>query len=434
MPVQVRPRVPSALIFDKMKFSGTTLSDLDPLIYEKLVAELDRQENTLELIASENIVCRAVLEAQGSHLTNKYAEGYPGRRYYGGCQYVDEVEEIAIQRLTELYKCNFANVQPHSGSQANQAVFLALLKPGDSILSLSLDSGGHLTHGAKVSMTGKWFDIKNYEVSPDNLLIDYDRVEELAKEFRPKLIIAGCSAYPRELDFAKFRHIANSVGAYLMVDMAHIAGLVAVGLHQSPIEYADVVTSTTHKTLRGPRGGIILCNDKEISKKINSAVFPGLQGGPLMHIIAAKAVAFGMALKPDFKRYMELVVSNAKKLADVLVKDGFNVLTCGTDTHMLIVDLRNKGLTGKEAEERLDLAKLTCNKNSIPFDKESFITTSGIRLGSPACTTRGLGISEFELVGGYISSILSTKERDNERIRFVSDQVLDICRKFPIYS
>ncbi|MDZ5762774.1 Serine hydroxymethyltransferase [Candidatus Cyrtobacter comes] len=415
-----------------MNFFSGKLLDADPEIGSLISKELERQNYTLELIASENIASSQVLEAAGSCLTNKYAEGYPGKRYYGGCEYVDKIEEIAIDRLKSLYGCRFANVQPHSGSQANQAAFLALLKPGDKVLSLSLDCGGHLTHGSPVNMSGKWFDIKHYAVNRDTYLIDYDEVRSIAEDFRPRLIIAGCSSYPRALDFAKFRDIADSVGAYLMVDMAHIAGLVAAGLHQNPVEHSHVVTSTTHKTLRGPRGGIIICNDEAISKKIDSAVFPGIQGGPLMHIIAAKAVAFGLALQDDFREYMKMVVSNSKKLADVLINNGFHVITGGTDTHMLVIDLQNKGITGREAEERLDKARLTCNKNSIPFDKKSFITTSGIRLGSPACTTRGLGNQEFELIGNYISSILSTEYRVDSLLTDVSHKVLELCKKFPI--
>ncbi|WPX96357.1 Serine hydroxymethyltransferase [Candidatus Bandiella woodruffii] len=378
-----------------------------------------------------------MLEAQGSILTNKYAEGYPGKRYYGGCEFVDAVEDVARDRLKELFSANFANVQPHSGSQANQAVFLALLNPGDKVVSLSLDCGGHLTHGSKVNIAGKWFEINHYSVDRNTYELNYEEVAKIVKNVKPKLIIAGGSAYPRKIDFQKFREIADEVGAYLLVDMAHIAGIIAAGFHQNPLKYAHAVTSTTHKTLRGPRGGIILTNDADIAKKIDSAVFPGLQGGPLMHIIAAKAVAFKEALQPSYKEYIRQVLLNAKCLADTLMSRGYNILTGGTDTHLLLVDLRNKGLSGKAADESLEKAGLTCNKNTIPFDTEKPFVTSGIRLGTPSATTRGFKENEFMLVGNLIADVLDylvTNPNDNSYIEnAVLQKVHVLCNKFPIY-
>ncbi len=378
-----------------------------------------------------------MLEAQGSILTNKYAEGYPGRRYYGGCEFVDEIENLAIERLKKLYLAKFVNVQPHSGSQANQAVFLALLNAGDKIVSLSLDCGGHLTHGSKVNLSGKWFDIDHYLVDKTTHEINYDDVEKLVKSKKPKLVIAGGSAYPRKIDFAKFRQIADLVGAYLLVDMAHISGLVAAGVHQNPIDYADIITSTTHKTLRGPRGGIILSNHEDIYKKVNASVFPGIQGGPFMHIIAAKAVAFGEALQPAFKNYINQVIINAKVLANELIGRGYNVLTGGTDTHLILVDLREQGVTGKLAEESLGKVGLTCNKNGIPFDDSSPFITSGIRLGTPAVTSRGFKEQEFKIVANLIADILDDLSEygnnDYQIMQSVFDQVISLCKKFPIY-
>ena len=369
-------------------FFYKNLSQSDKTVKEYIDDELHRQQSSIELIASENIVSKAVLEAQGSILTNKYAEGYPAKRYYGGCEFVDKIENMAIERVKKLYSANFANVQPHSGSQANQAAFFALLKGGDKIVSLSLDCGGHLTHGSKVNLSGKWFDIEHYFVDKETFELDYNEIEKLVKQAKPKLIIAGGSAYPRKIDFAKFRQIADLVGAYLLVDMAHISGIIAAGYHQNPIEYAHVVTSTTHKTLRGPRGGIMLTNYEDIFKKINSGIFPGIQGGPLMHVIAAKAVAFGEALQPSFKNYINQVLLNANTLASELLNRGYNVITGGTDTHLLLVDLRKQKITGKLAEESLEKVGLTCNKNGIPFDDAKPFITSGIRLGTAATTTR----------------------------------------------
>ncbi len=418
-------------------FFGGALAEIDPDLYRGVRLELKRQQEQIELIASENLVSRAVLEAQGSVLTNKYAEGYPGRRYYGGCEYVDIAEELAIERACKLFDCAFANVQPHSGAQANQGVFMALLKPGDTILGMSLAAGGHLTHGAPPNLSGKWFNAVQYGVRRDDALIDFDEVERLAKEHRPKLIIAGGSAYPRVIDFARFRAIADSVGAYLMVDMAHFAGLVAGGAHPSPLPHAHVVTTTTHKTLRGPRGGLILSADAELGKKINSAVFPGLQGGPLMHVIAAKAVAFGEALRPEFKAYARAVVENARTLAASMAAGGFDIVSGGTDTHLMLVDLRPKKLTGREADLSLDRAGITCNKNGIPFDPEKPTVTSGIRLGTPAGTTRGFGVNEFRQIGALICEVLeglAANRGDNESAeRAVRAKVLDLCRRFPIY-
>jgi glycine hydroxymethyltransferase len=414
------------------------LQAADPEVQEAIAGELKRQRYNIELIASENIVSRAVLEAQGSIMTNKYVEGYPGKRYYGGCEFVDVAETIAIERAKKLYGVNFANVQPHSGSQANQAVFLALLQPGDSILGLSLDAGGHLTHGASVNQSGKWFNAHHYGVHKEDGLIDYDMVEQLAQKHQPKLIIAGVSAYPRAIDFARFRAIADQVGAYLLVDMAHFSGLVAAKVYPSnPFDYADVVTTTTHKTLRGPRGGMILSNDEEIATKLNRAVFPGLQGGTLPHVIAAKAVAFGEALKPEFKTYAQQVVTNAQTLAEAMVNRGYKVVTGGTDTHLLLIDLRPQGLTGKAASNSMEAAGLTCNKNSVPFDEASPFVTSGIRLGTPACTTRGFKEQEFKKVGNLICDVLDSligNDGNNTACeKKVFEQVKDLCDKFPIY-
>jgi glycine hydroxymethyltransferase len=420
-----------------MSFFKSNLSDVDKDIAESINNELIRQQSQIELIASENIVSKAVLEAQGSIHTNKYAEGYPGARYYGGCEYVDVAEEIAINRVKELYGCNYANVQPHSGAQANGAVFLALIKPNDTILGMSLDAGGHLTHGAKPSQSGKWFNPIQYGVN-ENGLIDYDQVEALAKEHKPKLIIAGGSAYSRKIDFKKFREVADLVGAYLLVDMAHYSGLVAAGEYPNPIEYADVVTSTTHKTIRGPRGGMILSNNLDLGKKFNSAVFPGLQGGPLMHVIAAKAVAFGEALKPEFKTYIQQVISNAKILGETLVGHGLNLASGGTDTHLLLVDLTPKGLTGDIAEASLERANITCNKNNIPFDPKPPKVTSGIRIGTPAATTRGFNNEDFIKVGDLIVETLEglqNNPNDNSKVEEnVRTQVKELCDKYPIYN
>lgn len=424
-----------------MSFKGfftTSLSDADPALFKSVTDEQDRQQNQIEMIASENIVSKAVIEAQGTVLTNKYAEGYPSRRYYGGCEFVDVAEQLAIDRAKELFGCEFVNVQPHSGAQANGAVMLALCKPGDTILGMSLDAGGHLTHGARPALSGKWFNAIQYGVREDDLTLDYDQVEALAVEHKPALIIAGGSAIPRQIDFKRFREIADKVGALLMVDMAHFAGLVAGGVHPSPLPYADVVTTTTHKTLRGPRGGMILSNNLDIGKKINSAVFPGLQGGPLMHVIAAKAVAFGEALRPEFKDYTQQIIDNAKALAEVLVKRGFDIVTNGTDTHLMLVDLRPKGLKGNAAEEALERAGITCNKNGIPFDTEKPTITSGIRLGTPAGTTRGFGVTEFqqigELIGDVLDAMVDRPEGNSEVEAAVRAKVEDLCKRFPIYS
>ncbi len=417
-------------------FTGS-LADMDPAIKASVDREFERQEVGIELIASENIVSKAVMQAQGTVLTNKYAEGYAGRRYYGGCEYVDEVEALAIDRAKQLFDCEFVNVQPHSGAQANGAVMLALLQPGDTILGMSLDAGGHLTHGARPALSGKWFNAVQYGVSESDCRIDYDTVEALAIECQPKMIIAGGSAIPREINFARFREIADRVGAYLMVDMAHIAGLIATGKHPSPLPYADVVTTTTHKTLRGPRGGMILSNDLEIGKKINSAVFPGLQGGPLMHVIAAKAVAFGEALQPEFSDYIQQVLDNAKALAEVMVERGCDIVTGGTDTHLMLVDLRPKGLKGNAVDASLERAGITCNKNGIPFDPEKPMVTSGIRLGTPAGTSRGFGIEEFRQIGHLISDVLdglAVNPEDNSEVeQRVLTEVETLCRRFPLY-
>ncbi len=413
-----------------------TLAAEDGEIFSAINEELNRQQNQIELIASENIVSRAVLEAQGSILTNKYAEGYPARRYYGGCEFVDKVENLAIERAKQLFGCKYANVQPHSGSQANMAVYVALLHAGDTILGMSLDAGGHLTHGAKVSISGKWLNSVAYGVRQQDGLIDYDQVAQLAKEHQPKLIIAGGSAYPRKIDFARFRKIADSIGAYLMVDMAHFAGLVAAGLLPSPLDYADVVTTTTHKTLRGPRGGMILTNNEDISKKINSAVFPGIQGGPLEHVIAAKAVCFKEDLTPQFKQYAANVINNAKVLGETLKKRGLELVSGGTDTHLLLVDLRPKGLTGDVVAKTLENANITCNKNAIPFDPQPPKVTSGIRVGTPAGTTRGFGTKEFEQIGNWIGDIVDAMSAGyaEETVAKVKQQVIALCAKFPIYK
>ena len=419
-------------------FFNKNLKNSDPDLYNSIAQEFNRQTHHIELIASENMVSRAVLEAQGSVLTNKYAEGYSGKRYYGGCEFVDISENLAIERATKLFNCKFANVQPHSGAQANGAVYLALIKPGDTILAMSLNSGGHLTHGAKPAQSGKWFNAIHYDVVPETGLIDYESVEKLAVENKPKIIIAGGSAYSRIIDFKKFREIADKVKAYLLVDMAHFSGLVAGGAYPNPLEYADVVTSTTHKVLRGPRGGIILTNNDELIKKFNSAIFPGLQGGPLMHVIAAKAVCFKEALDPSFKTYTKQVIDNAKTLSETLVKNDFKIFSGGTDTHLMLLDLRDFNLTGKLAESSLGKANITCNKNSIPFDTQSPMITSGVRLGTPASTTRGFGQKEFVLVGELISKLLkelSKNPDDNSKAEGeIKKEVIDLCGSFPIYS
>ena len=419
-------------------FFTEPLASRDPELFQSITDELGRQRDEIELIASENIVSAAVMEAQGSVMTNKYAEGYPGRRYYGGCQYVDVAENLAIERAKQLFGCEFANVQPNSGSQANQGVFTALLQPGDTILGMSLDAGGHLTHGAKPNQSGKWFNAIQYGVRQQDSLVDYDQVQALATEHKPKLIIAGGSAIPRQIDFAKFREIADSVGAYLMVDMAHFAGLVAAGEHPSPFPYADVATTTTHKTLRGPRGGMIVTNNEEIAKKVNSAIFPGIQGGPLMHVIAAKAVAFGEALRPEFKAYQKQVRANAVALADQLMKGGLDIVTGGTDTHVMLVDLRPKGVKGNATEKALGRAHITCNKNGIPFDPEKPMVTSGIRLGTPAGTTRGFGEAEFRQIADWIVEVVdglaANGEEGNAEVEAkVQAEVAEMCARFPLY-
>ncbi|MFT7596392.1 MAG: glycine hydroxymethyltransferase [Paracoccaceae bacterium] len=419
-------------------FFTTPLATSDPEIFGSITDELGRQRDEIELIASENIVSAAVMQAQGSVMTNKYAEGYPGRRYYGGCQFVDVAENLAIERAKELFGCGFANVQPHSGSQANQGVFQALITPGDTILGMSLDAGGHLTHGAKPNQSGKWFNAVQYGVRQKDNMLDYDQVEDLAKEHRPKLIIAGGSAIPRVIDFARMRQIADSVGALLLVDMAHFAGLVATGEHPSPFPHAHVVTTTTHKTLRGPRGGMILTNDEAIAKKVNSAIFPGIQGGPLMHVIAAKAVAFGEALRPEFKTYIHNVVVNAQALSDQLIKGGLDTVTHGTDTHVVLVDLRPKGVKGNATEKALGRANITCNKNGVPFDPEKPTVTSGIRLGSPAGTTRGFGEAEFRQIADWIIEVVdglaaNGEEGNTEVEAKVKAGVAEMCARFPIY-
>jgi glycine hydroxymethyltransferase len=420
-------------------FFTATLAESDPEIYASMRKELGRQQDQIELIASENIVSRAVIEAQGTVLTNKYAEGYPGRRYYGGCEYVDISEDLAIERAKKLFNCEYVNVQPHSGAQANGAVFQALLQPGDTIMGMTLASGGHLTHGAPPAQSGKWFNAVQYDVSRETQDIDYAAVEKIAIENKPKLIIAGGSAIPRQINFARFREIADKVGALLMVDMAHFAGLVAGGVHPSPLPFADIVTTTTHKTLRGPRGGMILSNNVDLGKKINSAVFPGLQGGPLMHVIAAKAVAFGEALRPEFKDYAAQVVANAKVLAATLVERGCDIVTGGTDTHLMLVDLRPKGVTGKMADAALERAGITCNKNGIPFDPEKPMVTSGVRLGTPAGTTRGFKEEEFKQIGNLISDVLdglaANGEDNNQTVeQEVRAKVGELCANFPVYK
>ena len=419
-------------------FFTETLESRDAELFGAIRKELGRQRDEIELIASENIVSAAVLEAQGSVMTNKYAEGYPGRRYYGGCQYVDIAENLAIDRAKELFGCEFANVQPNSGSQANQGVFQALIKPGDTILGMSLDAGGHLTHGAKPNQSGKWFNAVQYGVNRQTLDVDYDQIQELANEHKPALIVAGGSAIPRQLDFAKFREIADSVGAILMADIAHFAGLVAAGEYPNPFPHVHVATTTTHKTLRGPRGGMILTNDEAIAKKVNSAIFPGIQGGPLMHVIAAKAVAFGEALRPEFKEYQKLVIKNAQALADELHKGGLDTVTHGTDTHLMLVDLRPKGVKGNATEAALGRAHITCNKNGVPFDDEKPTITSGIRLGSPAGTTRGFGEEEFRQIGKWIIEVVdglaANGESDNGEVEEkVRGEVAALCARFPLY-
>ncbi len=422
-------------------FFSRSLIDSDPEIANAIDLELKRQQNSIELIASENIVSRAVLEALGSIMTNKYAEGYAGKRYYGGCELVDIAENLAISRAKELFNCKYANVQPHSGSQANQAVFMALLQPHDKILGLSLDCGGHLTHGSHVNISGKWFQSAQYHVHNANDLIDYDEVLKIAKEYKPKLIIAGCSAYTHKINFKKFREISNEVNAYLLVDMAHFAGLVAAGFYDNPIQYADVVTTTTHKTLRGPRGGMILSNDEELATKLNSAIFPGIQGGPLMHVIAAKAVAFCEALQPQYRDYIGSVIDNAAQMAKTFKDRGYKLVANGTETHLIVIDLRKQGIIGNIAEKILDKAGITCNKNSVPFDKAKPWHTSGIRLGTPACTTRGFGLSEFETVSHYIADILDVisdgmtieNAADSAIIKEIKAKTEDLCSKFKIY-
>ena len=414
------------------------LAEADPEIARGIAGELGRQQEQIELIASENIVSKAVLEAQGSVLTNKYAEGYPGRRYYGGCEYVDVTEDLARSRAKELFGAGFANVQPHSGAQANQAVFMALLQPGDTFLGMDLACGGHLTHGSPANQSGKWFRPVTYKVKEDDHLIDYDHVQAMAEAEKPKLIVAGASAYSRHIDFKRFREIADSVGAWLMVDMAHYAGLIAGGAYPDPVAHAHVTTTTTHKTLRGPRGGMVLTNDGDIAKKINSAVFPGLQGGPLEHVIAAKAVAFGEALKPEFKLYAQQVVDNARALARVLEERGLAIVSGGTDSHLMLVDLRPKGVTGKATEAALEHALMTCNKNGVPFDTAPFTVTSGVRLGTPAGTTRGFGVAEFQQVGHWIADVIDsmqgTDEADAAVQARVAEEVRALTRRFPIYG
>jgi len=431
--------IAAAAQIQRDSFFETPLAEVDPEIFGAIRNELGRQRHEIELIASENIVSRAVLEAQGSIMTNKYAEGYPGKRYYGGCQFVDVAEELAIERAKKLFDCKFANVQPNSGSQMNQAVFLALLQPGDTFMGLDLNSGGHLTHGSPVNMSGKWFKVVSYGVRKDDHLLDMDEIEKKAHETRPKLILAGGTAYSRIWDWKRFREIADSIGAYLMVDMAHIAGLVAGGVHPSPLPYAHVVTTTTHKSLRGPRGGMVLTNDEDIAKKINSAVFPGLQGGPLMHVIAAKAVALGEALKPEFKLYAQNVAANAKALAESLKETGLDIVSGGTDNHLMLVDLRPKNATGKRAEQALGRANITCNKNGIPFDPEKPFVTSGVRLGTPAGTTRGFGQAEFREIGKLIAEVLdglkvANSDEGNASVEAaVKQKVVALTHRFPLY-
>ena len=420
------------------KFFNANLTDTDPALAKAIDQELGRQRDEIELIASENIVSKAVLQAQGSVMTNKYAEGYVGRRYYGGCEYVDIAETLAIERACKLFDCKFANVQPNSGSQANQGVFQALLQPGDTILGMSLDAGGHLSHGAAPNQSGKWFNAIQYGVRRQDNLLDYEQVQQLATEHKPKLIVAGGSAVPRQIDFKRMREIADSVGAYLHVDMAHFAGLVAAGEHPSPFPHAHVATSTTHKTLRGPRGGMIVTNDEKLAKKFNSAIFPGIQGGPLMHVIAAKAVAFGEALQPEFKTYIQNVIKNAKALSDQLIKGGLDTVTHGTDTHVLLVDLRPKGVKGNATEKALGRARITCNKNGVPFDPEKPMVTSGIRLGSPAATTRGFGEAEFRQIADWIIEVVDGLAQNGEEGNAIVEakvkaEVTELCARFPIY-
>ena len=419
-------------------FFSSNLEHADKDLYQSISQELSRQQNQIELIASENIVSKAVLEAQGSIMTNKYAEGYSAKRYYGGCEFVDIAENLAIHRLKQLYGCSYANVQPHSGAQANQAVFLALIKPGDTILGMSLDAGGHLTHGSRPNQSGKYFNAVQYGINPETSLIDYDEVERLAIEHKPSLIIAGGSAYPRNIDFKKFREIADKIEAYLLVDMAHYSGLVAAKEYPDPLPHAHVVTSTTHKTIRGPRGGMILSNDLDLGKKFNSSVFPGLQGGPLMHVIAAKAVAFGEALQPEFKTYIQQVKKNASILGEVLMSNGIDIVTGGTDSHMVLVDLRSKNVTGKDAEESLERAGMTCNKNGVANDPNPPTITSGIRLGSPAATTRGFKEEEFKFIGEKISTLINALSSSNADISMTESSILkdvtELCSDFPIYK
>jgi glycine hydroxymethyltransferase len=420
-------------------FFTDTLAQRDPALFKAVTQELGRQRNEIELIASENIVSRAVMEAQGSVMTNKYAEGYPGRRYYGGCEYVDIAENLAIERACALFNCAYANVQPNSGSQANQGVFQALLQPGDTILGMSLDAGGHLTHGAAPNQSGKWFNAVQYGVRQQDSLLDYDQVAELAAAHKPKMIIAGGSAIPRIIDFKKMREISDTVGAYLLVDMAHFAGLVAAGLYPSPFPHAHVATTTTHKTLRGPRGGMIVTNDESLAKKFNSAIFPGIQGGPLMHVIAGKAVAFGEAQRPEFKAYQQAVISNAQSLADQLMKGGLDIVTGGTDTHVMLVDLRPAGVKGNDTEKALGRAHITCNKNGIPFDPEKPTVTSGVRLGTPAGTTRGFGEAEFRQIGDWIVEVVNGLAKNGPEgngavEEAVKAKVEALCQSFPIYS
>ena len=421
-----------------MKMFTTHLKDADPAVFSAIEGELERQQDGIELIASENIVSKAVMEAQGSVMTNKYAEGYTDKRYYGGCECVDATEKLAIERACKLFECNYANVQPHSGSGANQGVFMALLEPGDKILGMALDQGGHLTHGSSVNQSGKWFQSNFYGIDQETGEIDYDEVMRIAKEVQPKLIIAGYSAYPRKLDFKKFREIADNVGAYLMADIAHIAGLVATGYHESPFEHCDVVTTTTHKTLRGPRGGMIMTNDEEMAKKFNSAIFPGMQGGPLEHVIAAKAVAFGEALQPEFKSYVGRVVKNNEVMGNTLMQHGIDLVTGGTDNHLLLVDVTSLGISGKAAEHALEEAGLTCNKNSVPNDTRKPWITSGIRLGSAAATSRGFGEEEFVQVGRWINEVLRAKsasDAEHETVaKRVRSEVKELCQRFPIYE
>ena len=423
---------------NKGGFFTETLAERDSELFASITSELGRQRDEIELIASENIVSAAVMEAQGSALTNKYAEGYPGRRYYGGCQYVDVAENLAIERACKLFNCDFANVQPNSGSQANQGVFTALVQPGDTILGMSLDAGGHLTHGAKPNQSGKWFNAVQYGVRKQDNLIDYEQISDLANEHRPKLIIAGGSAIPRTIDFEKIRSIADSVGAYVLADVAHFAGLIAAGEYPSPFPHCHVATTTTHKTLRGPRGGMILTNDADLAKKFNSAIFPGIQGGPLMHVIAAKAVAFGEALRPDFKQYIKQVIKNAQALSDELIKGGLDTVTHGTDTHVLLVDLRPKGVKGNATEKALERAHITCNKNGVPFDPEKPAVTSGIRLGSPAGTTRGFDENDFRQIGRWIIEVVDglaeNGEEGNSAVEEkVKSEVATLCAKYPLY-